>query len=230
MTGLLLMAALSISPAQFFATVQPGGVVLVAGAPTSGKSEFVKRADDAGAFRRRLAFDPIGWEAIRTRQLGDATRRPWSGQYLTPEELAEDPAALDHDPGALVVASKSRNARRIGEEFAAVADLAWTTRGIDIIAEEAGRYSREATEAIYALASSGGHVGSRLVCIVQSPTMLTIYARRHLSHVVCFALAGRADLAELRATCGDTFADKVRAFRLGDRQHAVWTQGDHEAT
>lgn len=202
----------------------PGSVVGVLGAPGSGKSRAVQAADEAGAFRRRIVFDPYAWTDAASLARG-APAYPWPGRYVTPAELATAPELPDIEP-RLVVAARTLDRRRLGRDFELVADIVWHTGGVDLIAEEAGLYSRDAVDLIMRLASGGRHVGARLVLIAQSLTRLCIDARRHLSHVVAFAQGEPQDIRELRLRCGRAFSHAVRTLRPGDGRFYMWRQGD----
>jgi hypothetical protein len=172
-----------------------------------------------------VVFDPYAWTDVRAVQQGK-TAYPWPGRIVDLGELAAEPEILDEARLNLVVAPRTVERKRLGEQFAAVADLVWHTGGVDLIAEEAGLYSREAVDAVMRLSSGGRHVGMRLMLISQSLTRLGIDARRHLTAAVVFAQGETADLDQLKQRCGAPFAAAVQRLRVGDGRCLFWRQGD----
>lgn len=204
-------------------------MVAVVGAPRTGKSRLVKELDAAGAWPRRIVFEPHGMrdrlEAQRGRKL-----YPWPGRLVTVRALLERPELLDVEPLRLVVVPETATGDEAacGRDFAAVARLAWHTGDLTIVAEEAALYARHTLGLANLLATGGGHAGMRLLAISQSWTRLPIDVRRCVSHVVAFAQSEPADVAELRKKCGQGFARNVARLELGSRP-LTWRLGDaHE--
>lgn len=206
------------------AALPSGATCAVIGAPGTGKTRAVQHADRHGAFRRRVVFDPYALTDRREASRGRLVT-PWPGVLVTPRGLLECPEVLDREPLAVVVAPETDEPAQLGRDFQAVCRLAWSTGDVDVIAEEAGLYGREAARMVQRLASGGRHVGVRLVLLSQSVTRLPIEARRYLSHVVAFAQGEPADVANLRQRCGRKFAARVQALRVGGPPE-FWRLGD----
>jgi hypothetical protein len=202
-------------PVAFLRSLQPGSVCAVTGAPRTGKTTTVQRACRAGLFRRRVVFEPYGFRDRLNLQRGEKVS-PWTGEIGTAVELLAHPELLDRDPVALVVSSRNLSRKVLGNAFSVTADLVWHTGGVDLICEEAGLYSREATELIMRFASGGGHCNSRVIFIVQSLGRLTKDGRRHLSHVLAFAAGEVSDIEDYRKRCGPEFAAELQRLRAAD--------------
>lgn len=217
---------MNLGPALALLCALPSGsVTAIIGLPRCGKSTLVQRADLDGAFPRRVVFDPYN-----RRDRIEATRgkpvSPWNGRVLSSADLCRNPDVLDRDPLALVVCdSHDLSSRWQGQAFSRVARLLWATGGVDLICEEAGLYSRHAVELGNQLATGGGHVGMRLICVVQSLSRLHIDFRRSISAVISFAQTEADDLKALAGRCGKRFAAQVAALPPRGAPPLLWTQG-----
>jgi hypothetical protein len=214
------------SPQSFVAGAWEGAVVALVGAPRSGKSRLAKACDAAGAWSRRLVYEP---HAARDRIESRRGRLlyPWPGRLVSVSALLRCPELLDREPLRLVVAPDpcDGSERALGAQFAAVARAAWHTGGITIVAEEAALYARHTLGLANLIATGGGHAGMRLLVISQSWTRIPIDVRRCVSHVVAFAQSEPADVSELRKKCGPGFARGVARLALG-APPLTWRLGD----
>lgn len=223
-----LVAILAATAAvSFAADLRPGDVCAWIGAPRTGKSRALMAADDGGAFPRRVVFDPYA-DRDRKNARNAGTRghvHPWPGMLVTVPDLLDHPRLLwtEAERGGLVVAPTNLEPEAVGKDFAALARLAWEVGDVDLLAEEAGLYSRHAVSMVMRLASGGGHAGVRLVLVSQSFTRLQADARRHVSAVLAFPTGAAADFDELRGLCGDGFVSDLRSLRKGDGRCAVWS-------
>jgi hypothetical protein len=206
---------LQVDPVAFLRSLYPGAVCAVTGAPRTGKTRIVQEACRRGLFRRRVVFEPYGFRDRLNFSRGERVS-PWPGEIGTAPDLLADPQLLDRDPVALVVSSRNLNRKVLGNAFSVTADLVWHTGGVDLICEEAGLYSREATELIMRFASGGGHCNARVVFIVQSLGRLQIDGRRHLSHILSFAAGETSDVEDVRKRCGPMFAAALQQLRPAD--------------
>jgi hypothetical protein len=208
---------------RFLSALPKGSVCAVTGAPGTGKTRAVQVADACGAFRRRIVFDPYGFRDRLEHKRGKHDLHPWPGEIGTApdlvamvEETEPGRSIIDRDPLRLVVSSRDLRPEKLGKAFAAVADLAWNTGDVDLICEEAGLYSRQATDLIMRCASGGRHAGMRLLFIVQSLGRLQKDGRRHLTHGVFHACAEPDDLTDVRARCGPDFAAALSRLTPGE--------------
>ncbi len=216
-----MIVALALS--AWLAGIPSGSVAAVTGCPGTGKSRVVKEA--AAHMRRVVVFDPHASRDRAEEARGHALY-PWQGDLWPVRELLAHPDALDLDPLRLVVDPAGLGPEAMGAAFAGVGALAWRTGGIDLVAEEAALYSREAVPTILRLASGGRHAGVRLYLFSQSLGRLALDARRHLSHLICFAQAESNDLDDLRRRCGRDFAARVARLTVGDPR-ITWQLGQH---
>lgn len=205
--------------------VHAGGVCAVTGMPRTGKSRVLKAADGR-VWSRRLVFDPYAKRDRRLYQLGESPAPPWPGTWCSTDDLRKHAREiLDWDPLRVVVVPSSLDPQTLGDEFTACARVLWATGRIDLIAEEAGLYSRWAVPLVMQLASGGGHAAMRLWLVSQSITRLAVDARRHVSHLVSFAQGSPEDIDATRERAGRRFADAVRKLRPG-MGPALWRLGD----
>lgn len=203
--------------------IQPGQVFAVTGAPGTGKTRIVQKARES--WRRSVVFDVYAARDRLNFERGDRRRYPWPGEVVYASTLFEHPELLDADPLDLVVQPDRIDARNAGAAFAGVAELAWHTGGdVVLIAEEAGIYSRNATDLVNRVSSGGAHAGVSVVFLVQSFGRLHKDARRCCSHLVCGAAGEESDFKSLRER-SRPFAERVRRLRVGDPQ-ALWKVGD----
>lgn len=212
----------NVDPTRFLRELPPGSVCLVEGAPGTGKTRAVQAAGRAGAFRRRVVFDPYAYRDRLELRRGKLCS-PWPGELGTTEELLADVSAspaghslLDRDPVSLVIGAHNLDSQALARDFTRVAELCWSTGDVDLLCEEAGLYSREAAELIMRYASGGRHVGGRLVIIAQSIGRVTIEARRYLSHILAFAMGETSDVDDHRKRCGAAFVEELRRRSIGD--------------
>lgn len=209
------LRARELGPARWFSSQGPGSVISVNGAPRTGKSKWVREAAAAGVFERLVIFDPYNRRDRQERRRGRVDIFPWEGELVELEQLILEPELLDRCPLRLVVQPTSLDPEQLGKDFATLANLVWSTGGIDLIAEEAGLYSRWAVNLLMQLASGGGHVGMRLVLICQSFGRLAKDARRHASSILTFAVGEESDLKSLRQK-SKAFAQAVQELQPGD--------------
>jgi len=202
----------------------PGSVVAVIGAPGTGKSRAVKAAAAAGAWPRRVVYEPHA----RRDRIEEARGRklyPWPGSLVSIRDLMRRPDLLDSDPLALVVDPAGLDAVSMGRDFGTLARLAWHTGDLTIIAEEAAIYARQALEAATLISTGGRHAGLRLIAISQSWTRIPLDVRRCVSDVIAFAQSEPRDVDELGRKCGRDFAERVRRLSSGAIP-CTWRQGD----
>lgn len=213
-----------MTPIDFVREAPEGSVVALIGAPRTGKSRLAKAADAAGAWRRRVVFEPHG---LRDRIEETRGRRlyPWRGRLVTVGALLESPYLLDSDPLRLVVVPEGRSEAERGRDFEAIGSLAWATGGITVVAEEAAIYARRAIEVATLIATGGGHAGMRLVVISQSWGRIPVDVRRCVSHLVAFAVSEAGDLRELKPKIGARRTAAVASLHAGDPP-ILWRQGD----
>jgi hypothetical protein len=211
---------------SFIAQVPHGGVCAVLGAPRSGKSRALKEADVAGGLgSRRVVFDPYARRDLLLHRAG-AKGSPWTGAYVSARELVESPEELlDFDPVRLVVAPTDLKSSALARDFSRVVRACWAAGDVSLVAEEAGLYGRQATEAVMLIASGGGHAAMRLFIVCQSLGRVPIDARRHISHLIAFAQGEPQDLIDLRSRCGAPFVTRVQQLKLGDAPQ-LWKLGD----
>lgn len=217
---------MAVALAAFLAAVPPGGVCAVLGAPGSGKSRALKEADQEGQLgARRVVFDPYAQRDLLMHRTG-APGHPWTGAYCTARDLVESPEEiLDHDAVRVVVAPHELQPQKLARDFTRTVRACWASGDVTLIAEEAGLYGRQATEAVMLIASGGRHADMRLFIVCQSLGRVPIDARRHISHLVAFAQGEPQDLIDLRTRCGAPFVDHVQRLTLGDPP-ALWKLGD----
>jgi hypothetical protein len=219
-------------PVPFLAELPPGSVVGCVGLPRTGKSYVVRAADKAGAFPRRVVFDPYFSIALAKRRRRESVEL-WPGTAVTPDQLLRNAAGgargrwLDRADARITVAPSNLAPKSLARDFRDVAEVCWDTSGVDLILEEAGLYLHhpEAYELLTRYASGAGHAGARVVLILQSLSRLPIQARRCLSAIVCFAVGEPLDLDEIARRCGHELAHLAHGFRVGDRRHFCWQQG-----
>lgn len=208
----------------FLAETRAGAVVGVIGAPRTGKTRSLQWAAKRGAFPRHVVFDPF---AMRDRMELKRGREvsPWLGRIVSPRQILMNPELLDRDPLSLVVAPDPMDPpEKIGREFAALGKLVFATGDVDLIAEEAGRYGRNALDVMNLFASGAGHAFSRFFLISQSFGRLHKDVRRNLSALVVFAQGEEDDVKALRTRAGRPFAARVQ--RLGLKAAPlVWRLG-----
>jgi hypothetical protein len=174
--------------ADLLASAPAGSVAAVCGRPGTGKSRVVKLAiaRHPEKFRRLVVFDP---HAKRDRLMLErgAQLYPWQGELVEFAELVAAPRKLlCRSPVALVVDPGTIDRAKLAARFKTTAALAWNAGGLDVIAEEAALYAREATDPITLYATSGRHTGGRLFLISQRFMRVHVDARELLSHVVLF--------------------------------------------
>lgn len=205
-------------------SVHNGGVVSVNGMPRTGKSRVLK-ACDGRVWRRRVVFDPYDTRDCALFASGDSPAPPWPGVRCSAADLAKYPELLlDKDPCTVVVRPSSMDKEQMGEEFSQVARVLWATGRVELIAEECGLYSRQATDMIMQLASGGGHALMRLWLVSQSFGRIQKDGRRHVSHVVSFAQGESSDFDDLKKK-SPALAERVRKLRPG-MAPALWRLGD----
>lgn len=213
-----------MTPIEFIRSAEEGSVVAAIGPPRTGKSRLIKAADAAGAWPRRLVFEPHGMrdriESARGREL-----YPWPGQIVTTGALLAAPVLLDREPLRLVVTPEGRTEKARGEDFEAIGNLAWTTGGITLIGEEFAIYARRAIEVANLIATGGGHAGMRLIVISQSWGRIPVDVRRCVSHLVAFGATDAGDLEALRQTLGKRRTAAVASLKKGDPP-VLWRRGD----
>lgn len=225
----LVMAAPSWAAdvVRFLASTEPGAVVAVCGMPRTGKSRALKLYDAHPSLSRRVVFDPYAARDLRLYRLKEEPAPPWGGTWCSPAELVRWPGELiDSAPCKVVVVPPSLAPEGLGRDFSRVARVLWDTGRVDLVAEEAGLYSRWAVPLVMQLASGGGHARMRLFLVSQSFSRLAVDARRHVSHLVSFAQGSAEDLEALGKRAGRGFADRVRALRPGEAP-ATWRLGEH---
>jgi hypothetical protein len=216
--------------AAFLAESVPGEVLASTGLPRTGKSRTVKAADASGAFGRRVVFEPY---AARDRLESAAGHElyPWAGQVVAYPELVRNPrrylcgsrCRLVVDPGC-----DAFDARELGRRFTSLAKLCFAVGGIDLVAEEAALYGREATPAMLLVATGGGHARMRLVVISQRFGRIHIDARGCITRVVAFAQSEAADLDALRVKCGRPWADRVARLDPHCGTPVLWKAGQRD--
>jgi hypothetical protein len=220
---------MALALTAWLASVPWGGVVNHNGAPGSGKSWNLKRADEQlrnGAFKRRCVFDVYANRDRRLRELGKSHGEPWSGTYCTAEDLALYPEELLDDPHArIVVAPNTLDPQTLGEMFTVTARACWASGEIRLIAEEAAIYARAALAIILQITSGGRHSLMALDAVTQSLGRFPLDGRRHITHVVAYAQGEPSDLDDLRARCGRAFAARVQRLSPGDPPE-LWKLGD----
>lgn len=217
--------------AAFLAASTPGEVLASTGVPRSGKSRTVKLADQLGAFPRRLVFEPYAArdriESARGNQL-----YPWAGEVVAFPELVRNPRRYlcRAAPLRLVIdpACDPFDARELGRRFTSCAKLAFYAGGVDLIAEEAALYAREATPAMLLVATGGGHARMRLVVISQRFGRIHIDARGCITRIVAFAQSEAADLDALRTKCGPAWTAKVARLDREAGTPVTWRIGQRD--
>ncbi len=217
----LAMPRPSVSSSAALASLPEGGAAAICGLPRSGKSRIAKAAADQ--LRRVVVFDPYG-DRDRLESAHGHELYPWTGDLWSIRELALHPGALLPDPLRLVVTPRALDEHTLGQDFASLAELCWHAGNLDLVAEEASLYSRQAASAVLRLTSGGGHARVRLILITQSIGMLSIMAARHLTHVVALNQSDASDFKILAARCGKAFTRKVQAWTPGDRPN-IWRLG-----
>lgn len=212
------------SVVDWLRSVHMGGVVSVNGMPRTGKSRVLK-ACDGKVWTRRVVFDPYDARDRSLYAAGESPAPPWPGVRCSARDLVRYPRLLlDKDPCRVVVVPSSLDKETLGREFSTVARVLWATGRVELIAEECGLYSRQATDMIMQLASGGGHALMRLWLVSQSFGRIQKDGRRHVSHLVSFAQGEESDLDDLRKK-SRALAERVRNLRPG-MAPALWRLGD----
>lgn len=210
--------------AAVVAKIRPGQVHASIGIPGTGKTKTVQTA--SRAWRRVVTFDPFA--AIDRRQASrGGFRGGWDGHLVNVLDLLHQPELLDRANLRLVVTSSAPDKRTMGRDFSTLASLCWHTGNLVLVAEECGAYSRDAHELVFRIASGGRHAGLSLVLVCQSLTRITIDGRRHITSITAGAQGEPADLDALRARCGRTFTERVRALKADPPDPPIaWRLGE----
>lgn len=225
-----MMAAI-LSAAAVLGSIQPGEVAAVIGPPRWGKTRVVQQAQRE-SWPASLIVDPNA--GLDRAQGARHKRTPWPGPCGTALDLLRERQRLAARTFHLVITGRSRDKVQLARDVERVINLVWLTRKagrgpqhLVVVLEESGQYSRLAHEAILDVASSGGHIGVSLVCIVQSLFRLAKDARRHVQLVIAAGPQSEDDdKRSLQRRCGRRFAEAVEAltptdaplwWRLGDR-------------
>ncbi len=207
--------------ADFLLSMQEGGAAAVVGLPRTGKGWIVKVASQR--MPRLVVFDPYGSRDRLESERGHEMF-PWDGDLWSLRELLDHPDALDCSPMRIIV-DPHLPRKKLGQAFSALATLCAKTGGppgdpIWLVAEEASLYSRESTEAFLELTSGSAHHGVKPIIISQSIGMVTLYAMRHVTHIIALNQSADADFENLRKHCNspsNDFAAAVAAWKPGDR-------------
>lgn len=216
---------MAVALAAWLAALPAGTVCVTVGNPQTGKSYAMKAADRAGAFPRRVTFDHLAHRDRLLYSRGLKDTPPWGGTWCEPRELVKHAKPiLCARTVQVVVAPKRVHARTLGAQFDLVAGAVYAVGGVDLIAEEAGEYTRHAADQLHTIASSGGHALMRAFLICQRFGRLHIDARECVNAVVGFSQSSPDDLQALRGRCGDEFAAAVRSLRPGDAP-ILWRLG-----
>lgn len=223
-----LLAVTLAAVVSFLEGAHDGSTIGLFGAPQTGKSYSLKTADAAKKLkRRRVVFDPYARRDKMLFERGLKKSPPWPGVWCEADDLVFHPEdLLDADTVRVVVAPRTLDPAELGKMFTRTFEACWAAGDIDLIAEEAGLYSRRARDAMMQLASGGSHALMRLYAVSQSIGRLDKDARRHLSHVVAFAQGETTDLDDLRKRCGRSFAERVQRLNPQSGLAETWKLGE----
>lgn len=205
---------------RWLAELPPGTVCGVFGLPGSGKSRALKEADKAGAFARRLVFDPYGKRDLLLYRRWLEEAPPWPGLWCRPRDLVEVPELLDRDArGRLerqfVVDPGTYETTRLGWAFSAVCEVLWNTGGIDVIGEEAALWSRNCVRWLNQIASGGRHARMRVLLVTQEWGRLLADARDNLNAALFFSPVSARYRTEILTKCGPEVAEAAARLAAG---------------